>query len=53
LCCDGLYNWIELSKINEIIDKETDFSKVADKLIELALKNGSNDNITTIVIKEI
>jgi serine/threonine protein phosphatase PrpC len=47
---DGLYNFIENNLINSLIEK-TKFSAISKELTDIALKNGSNDNITSILLK--
>ena len=50
LCTDGLTNCVDAELIkNTIID--TEFSVLADKLVDLANQNGGNDNITVVAFK--
>lgn len=51
ICSDGLSNVLDEEKINEIlsIDKETGL--ISNMLVKEAIKNGSKDNITVVVVK--
>ena len=53
LCSDGLYNYLRISKIANLISlcQEEDFGAIATKLVQEALLNGSNDNITSVLIE--
>ncbi len=48
ICTDGLSGSVEETEILNVIN--TDAETASDKLIDLALKNGSRDNITAVVI---
>ena len=50
LCSDGLYSMIEDSQISDIMLKNPDPQKCADKLIDYAIAAGGSDNITVIVV---
>ena len=50
LCTDGLTNCVDANLLkNTIID--TEFSILAERLVDLANQNGGNDNITVVAIK--
>ena len=51
LCSDGLWAYVEDEKICEIIKNSPDEEVAAEQLVEMALLNGSNDNITVIIVK--
>lgn len=49
LCTDGLANLVSDEKIYEYAATQ-DFSRQAEKLVDLANKNGGTDNITVVII---
>ena len=53
LCSDGLYNFLKINKINNVIFlcQIKDFDSIASRLAQEALTNGSNDNISCILIE--
>lgn len=51
LCSDGLTNMVEDEEIRMIINSQRDVIERAEKLIEVANKNGGKDNITVTVIE--
>lgn len=53
LSSDGLYNFIELSYVNEVIHKlgSNKFEDVVAQTIKKALNNHSNDNLSGIIIQ--
>lgn len=53
LASDGVYHFINLNDINKIIsDQRNSFEKVAQKLVDKALQNKSNDNLTCIIVEK-
>jgi len=50
LCCDGLYNLVKDSEIEEIL-RDNSPEVAADLLVEMALARGGTDNITVEIIK--
>jgi protein phosphatase len=50
VCTDGLTNMVKDSAITAMI-RETDFFRVADRLIESAVEAGGYDNITAVVLE--
>ncbi len=50
ICTDGLTNCVDTNLLTETV-KEVEFSKLADKLVDLANLNGGYDNITVVAIK--
>ena len=51
LCSDGLYGSMEDEQITEIVvDKKLSLLKRCDKLVEIALKQGSRDNVTAMLV---
>jgi len=50
LCSDGLFGPVNDAEIEEVLKKEIDPSRCAEKLIELANDAGGNDNISAIII---
>lgn len=53
LASDGVYNYIKLDDVSEIIRNLSNksFEHISDNLIKKALANNSNDNLTSIVIE--
>lgn len=51
LCCDGLTRMVTEPEIAGTLQAETDPTKAAQKLIELANERGGVDNITVIVVR--
>ena len=53
LCSDGLYNYLKINKISSMITlcQQEDFSGLTTKLVQEALLNGSNDNISSVLIE--
>ena len=51
LCTDGLYDEVNNDEMIEILKMELSMSETCDRFIELANKNGGNDNITVISLK--
>jgi serine/threonine protein phosphatase PrpC len=50
LCCDGVFDVINNEEIGVLLSKETDVSRQAYRLRNLAFGRGSHDNISTLVI---
>lgn len=52
---DGLYNYINIETINEIIsvNRSNGFEKISEILVNKAIANYSNDNVTCIVVETI
>lgn len=50
ICCDGLTRMVTEPEIAGTLQAETDPTKAAEKLIELANERGGVDNITVIVV---
>ena len=48
---DGLWDFIDVKKAHHIIKEEVEAGDIAKKLLKIAIENGSNDNITIIVLK--
>ena len=51
LCCDGLTRMVTEPEIAGTLQAETDATRAAEKLIELANDRGGVDNITVIVVR--
>ena len=53
LCSDGLYNYLKINKIANLIAlyQGNNFSEITSNLVQEALLNGSNDNITCVLIE--
>jgi serine/threonine protein phosphatase PrpC/flagellin-like hook-associated protein FlgL len=49
LCCDGLHNLVNDEEIQELLGNNSP-KDAAEKLVELALSRGGNDNITVEII---
>lgn len=53
LCSDGLYNMVSEKQMEEILSNEDmPTNSKAQKMIDLALENGGNDNITVIIMEK-
>lgn len=50
LACDGVWDVISDQDALELIQTETDPQRMSEKLLVQALRNGSTDNISVIVI---
>lgn len=50
ICTDGLTDSLELDEIEAVVKEKADIRKKMNSLIELAYKNGCEDNITIIII---
>lgn len=48
ICSDGLTDMVNLFDISEIINTYNDANLISSKLLEKALENGGNDNVTII-----
>lgn len=51
VCSDGLYEHIESISILDMLTTKNTIQKNASKLLKHALKRGSKDNITLLIIK--
>lgn len=51
LCSDGLSGYAKDSEISAVMNSEVDPQRQADKLTELALKKGGEDNVTVQVVQ--
>jgi serine/threonine protein phosphatase PrpC len=52
LATDGVYYFIKPEQVNEIIKRcSNNFETVAKNIIDVALANKSNDNLTAIVVE--
>ncbi len=53
LASDGLYNYFQINEINYILsfERANGFENICKSLVNKAFKNGSNDNITAILIE--
>ena len=50
LCSDGLTDMMHSSEIEKFLSANVSASVAADKLIQIAIKNGGKDNVTVIVV---
>jgi len=48
---DGLWDYVPLKKIQQIIKEEIEPDDIALRLIKVAITDGTYDNVTVIVIK--
>ena len=48
---DGIYEFLKSQQIIDILSEEDTFENSADKLLQLALRNGSDDNLTVQVVR--
>jgi PPM family protein phosphatase len=51
LCTDGLYKSLKSEEIEKILSKSKGLQTPVQKLVELALRNGCNDNITVVLLE--
>lgn len=51
LCSDGLYGEVSKEEITDILSEDKEMSKIAEKLVDTANKNGGSDNITVVCLK--
>lgn len=51
LCSDGIYDMCKDEGIERIISSENEPEPAADEIMQLAMKNGGNDNATIIIVK--
>jgi serine/threonine protein phosphatase PrpC len=53
LATDGVYNYIDIKTINGIIsaNSTTNFSLISKNIVQQALDNKSNDNLTSVVVE--
>ena len=49
LCSDGLWEYVSNNRMIEILCDSADLSTAAKKLVEVAIENGGDDNITVIL----
>ncbi len=49
-CSDGLYDMVSDQRIGEILSREASLEQLAEALVEEALANGGNDNVSVIVL---
>lgn len=50
LCSDGLTSMIDAGAVHDVLESEPDANAAADRLIELALEAGGEDNVTVVLI---
>ncbi|HEU0031545.1 MAG TPA: protein phosphatase 2C domain-containing protein [Kofleriaceae bacterium] len=50
-CSDGISEYVPENEIGEVLTKQPSPARAAQKLIELALERGGNDNATAVVIR--
>lgn len=50
LCTDGLWEMVRNSELQKILSAQENLNTLCDTLIELANKNGGEDNITAVVV---
>lgn len=50
LCSDGLSNHVSLEQMQALLEQE-DFYEAADRLVDMALAEGGDDNITVLLIQ--
>jgi len=50
IACDGLWDVASDQEVVDLVIQETDAQKMSDKLLVHALKNGSTDNISVMVV---
>lgn len=51
LTTDGFHEFIDLKLVKQYIEETKDLNEAAEKLVELALANGSDDNVSCVLIQ--
>lgn len=51
LCSDGLSDYVEEKRIEEILREPLSLKEMGEKLVQTALKKGGNDNITVLLVQ--
>ena len=51
ICSDGLSNMVELSEMQEILQRDEALESKADRLVQQALAAGGHDNITVVMVQ--
>jgi len=51
LCSDGIYEYVQEAEIGEVLTKSPSPARSAQRLIDLALERGGNDNATALVVR--
>lgn len=51
LCSDGLYDMVQDKEIKKILNENLTPQAACERLVEAALENGGEDNVTVIVVK--
>ena len=51
LCSDGLHGALEDEEIVSILSSEQSLDEMCKELVQLALSNGSTDNITLVLVR--
>lgn len=50
ICSDGLSDYVSTSEMEDILDRPAKLPKRLEKLVKLAIENGSQDNITIVAL---
>ena len=48
---DGLWDFVDVMKVHKVVKNEMEADDIARALLKMALENGSNDNVTVVVLK--
>ena len=51
LCSDGVHGWLSTSGIDDALRAPGDLSQVAAGLVERAMRVGSDDNLTAVLVQ--
>src|SRR5690606_37323100 len=51
LMTDGVYEFIDMQQISDMLQQKQNLNTIAQSIVELALKRGSDDNLTIQIIK--
>ena len=48
---DGLWDFVDINKVHKTVKSEGEADDISKALLKMAVENGSNDNITILVMK--
>ena len=53
ICTDGLWSFVDVQKLRNILSEVEDLSTSCAKLVQTAIDNGSDDNISIVMIRRL
>jgi protein phosphatase len=51
ICSDGLFKAMKLKQVKSILDSERSLHAKTKKILDIALENGAEDNVSVIIIE--